>query len=54
MGDVHKQTITVALAESGKRGEVREYGRTANTTEALRRLIAKLAEAERAAHASRA
>jgi hypothetical protein len=24
--DVHKDTIAIALAESGKRGEVREYG----------------------------
>ena len=24
--DVHKATIAVALAEAGKRGEVREYG----------------------------
>ena len=40
--DVHKQTITVALAESGKRDEVREYGRIANTAEALKRLLFKL------------
>ena len=26
--DVHKETIAVALAEAGKRGEVREYGRS--------------------------
>ena len=29
--DVHKDTIAVALAEAGKRGEVREYGKIANT-----------------------
>src|SRR5918912_2268203 len=40
--DVHKQTITVALAESGQRGEVREYGRIANSAEALKRLLCKL------------
>src|ERR687886_2487515 len=40
--DVHKQTITVALAESGKRGEVRDYGQIANTPEALKRLLSKL------------
>jgi transposase len=40
--DVHKQTIAVALAESGKRGEVREYGRIANTAEELKRLSSKL------------
>ena len=26
--DVHKETIAVALAEAGKRGEVREHGRS--------------------------
>src|SRR5918912_2680720 len=40
--DVHNQTITVALAESGKRGEVRDYGQIANTPEALKRLLSKL------------
>ena len=29
--DVHKETIAVALAEAGKRSEVREYGKIANT-----------------------
>jgi hypothetical protein len=37
--DVHKETITVALAETGGRGDVREYGRIANTPEALTRRI---------------
>ncbi len=27
--DVHKDTIAVALAEAGKRGDVRQYGRSA-------------------------
>jgi transposase len=40
--DVHKETITVALAESGERGEVREYGRIANSPEALKGLLRKL------------
>ena len=40
--DVHKETITVALAEGGKRGEVREHGRVANRPEALERLLGKL------------
>ena len=40
--DVHKDTITVALAETGKRGEVREYGKIANTPTALKALAAKL------------
>ena len=42
--DVHKDTIAVALAETGKRGEVREYGKIANTPAALRTLAAKLAK----------
>ena len=29
--DVHKDTIAVALADTGQRGEVREYGQVANT-----------------------
>ena len=33
--DVHKDTIAVALAEAGKRGEVREYGKIANTPTGL-------------------
>lgn len=40
--DVHKDTIAVALAEPGKRGEVREYGKIANTPTALKTLVAKL------------
>ena len=41
--DVHKDTIAVALAEAGKRGEVREHGKIANTPAALKALAAKLA-----------
>ena len=41
--DVHKATIAVALAEAGKRGEVREHGAIANTPAALKTLVAKLA-----------
>src|SRR5689334_19694938 len=40
--DVHKDTIAVALAEAGKRGEVREYGKIANTASALQLLVSKL------------
>jgi transposase len=29
--DVHKDTVAVAVAEGGKRGEVREHGKVANT-----------------------
>ena len=41
--DVHKETIAVALAEAGKRNEVREYGKIANTPAAVKALAAKLA-----------
>jgi transposase len=40
--DVHKDTISVALAEPGKRSEVREYGKIGNTPTALKTLVAKL------------
>ena len=42
--DVHKDEIVVALAEDGLRGEVRVYGRTANTPAALHRLVRKLGQ----------
>jgi len=41
--DVHKESILVAVAEGGLRGEVREYGRIASTATALDRLLRKLA-----------
>ena len=40
--DVHKESIVVAVAEGGLRGEVREHGRIANTPAALERLLRKL------------
>ena len=40
--DVHKESIVVAVALGGLRGEVREYGRIANTAAALDRLMRKL------------
>jgi transposase len=40
--DVHKDGIVVAVAEGGRRGEVRQYGRIANTPAALQRLAGKL------------
>jgi transposase len=40
--DVHKEGIVVAVAGGGLRGEVREYGRIANTPTALDRLVRKL------------
>lgn len=46
--DVHKDTIAVAIAEGGKRGEVREHGKIANIPAALAKLAGKLANAGRA------
>jgi hypothetical protein len=40
--DVHKEGIAVAIAEGGSRGEVRGYGRIANTPSALDRLARNL------------
>ena len=37
--DVHKDTIAVAIAETGRRGEVREHGKIANTPTALNGLV---------------
>lgn len=42
--DVHKDGVVVAMAEAGIRGEVREYGRIANTAAALDRLMRKLGD----------
>ena len=42
--DVHKETIAVAVAEKGKRGEVREYGQIVNTRAAVSRLMTRLAQ----------
>ena len=41
--DVHKNTIAVAVAESGLRNDVRDYGTIVNTPAALKKLIVKLA-----------
>lgn len=43
--DVHKDTISVALAETGGRSEVREHGKIVNSPTALRALTGKLARA---------
>jgi transposase len=40
--DVHKADVVVAVAEGGVRGDVRDYGRIANTPTALDRLVRKL------------
>ena len=43
--DVHKDTIAVAVAVTGKREEVREYGKIANTSDALKTMVTKLSRA---------
>jgi transposase len=40
--DVHKDTIAVALADAGLRGEVRQHGKILNTPAALKALAVKL------------
>ena len=40
--DVHKDTIAVAIAETGRRGEVREHGKIGNTPTALKGLVSRL------------
>jgi transposase len=43
--DTHKATISVALAESGRSGEVRYYGQIANRPAAVERLARRLGKA---------
>ena len=42
--DAHKDRIVVAVAEGGRRGEVREYDRIVHTSAALQRLAHKLGQ----------
>ena len=44
--DVHKDTISVAVAEPGRQGEVRYHGIIANSEPAIRKLVKKLGPAE--------
>jgi len=44
--DVHKDGIVVAVAEGGRRGELREYGRIVHTPAALQPLVRKLGQEE--------
>ena len=46
--DVHKDSISVAIAEAGRDGEVRQWGVVRNTPEAVARLARKLVERHRA------
>lgn len=40
--DVHKKTISVAIADEGRKGEVRHYGTIENTSEAIDKVVSKL------------
>jgi len=40
--DVHSKTISVAIADEGRKGEVRHYGTIENTTEGIEKVIKSL------------
>ena len=40
--DVHSKTISVAIADEGRKGEVRHYGTIENTVEAIEKVIKSL------------
>lgn len=43
--DVHKDSVTIAIAQSGRQGEIRLYGTTTNDLHALEKVLAKLRKA---------
>jgi transposase len=45
--DVHKATVCVAIAESGRGGEVREVGVFENRPDVLRKMVARLGKQRR-------
>ncbi len=45
--DVHKNSISVSVAEAGRDGEVRFFGRIGNTRRAMCRLVERLSRDER-------
>lgn len=45
--DVHKATVSVAIAESGRSGEVREVGVFENRPDVLRKMIARIGKHRR-------
>ena len=42
--DVHKESFSIAVAEAGRQGEVRDYGRVGGSLIALERALRKLKE----------
>jgi transposase len=48
--DVHKATITIALAEEGRRGEVRSYGTIEHTPNHIEKLIKRLEKQDQELH----
>lgn len=48
--DIHKNTISVAIAEAGRSGECRSYGTIGNTPEQIRKLAAKLTQCHGVVH----
>lgn len=48
--DVHKETIDIAVADSGRRGEVRHYGTIAGDLEALDKVVRALRAPNRVLH----
>ena len=43
--DVHKDSIAVAIAEGGRKGEIRDYGAISNDLHALEKLLGRLRQA---------
>jgi transposase len=48
--DVHKDSITIAIAQPGPKGEIRLFGTIANSLEALERFLRRLRQAHSGAH----
>src|SRR5574341_785347 len=48
--DVHKDSITIAIAESGLKGEIRVYGTITNDLHAVERALSRIRKAHPTAH----
>jgi transposase len=48
--DVHKDSITIAIAEPGSKGEIRLFGTILNSVQALERALSRIREAHPGAH----